>query len=63
MLTTVSLLLLSLSSSAFALSQCVVSDSNWNLYAFGFNGKDYSLGTQDSWSSGSPDEITANGRP
>lgn len=63
MLTTLSLLLLSLSSTTFALSNCVVSDANWNLLAFGFDGKDYSLGTQDGWSSGSPTEITANGRP
>ena len=31
---------------------CVAMDINWNLYAFGLNGKDWSAGTQDSWGSG-----------
>ena len=30
---------------------CVTFDMNWNLLAFGFNGKDYNAGTQDTWSS------------
>ena len=30
---------------------CVAFDINWNLLAFGFNGKDYNAGTQDTWSS------------
>jgi hypothetical protein len=44
---------------------CVTFDVNWNLLAFGFNGKDYNGGTQDTWSSstGSLKDITANGRP
>lgn len=33
-------------------SSCVSFDVNWNLLAFGFNGKDYNAGTQDTWSSG-----------
>ena len=31
---------------------CVAMDINWNLYAFGLDGKDWSAGTQDSWGSG-----------
>lgn len=44
---------------------CVTFDINWNLLAFGFNGKDYNAGTQDTWTSstGSLKDITANGRP
>lgn len=30
---------------------CVSFDINWNLLAFGFNGKDYNVGTQDAWTS------------
>lgn len=30
---------------------CVSFDINWNLLAFGFNGKDYNVGTQDTWTS------------
>jgi hypothetical protein len=33
------------------------------LLAFGFGGKDWNAGTQDSWSSGSAKDITASGRP
>ncbi|KAK7035365.1 hypothetical protein VNI00_011896 [Paramarasmius palmivorus] len=61
LLTLVSLLFCS--STALAASSCVSFDSNWNLYAFGFDGKDYNAGTQDSWGSGSPEDITASGRP
>jgi hypothetical protein len=42
---------------------CVTFDIYWNLLAFGFNGKDYSAGTQDMWSSGTPTDITTTGRP
>ncbi|KDR73239.1 hypothetical protein GALMADRAFT_251824 [Galerina marginata CBS 339.88] len=43
---------------------CVTFDINWNLLAFGFNGKDYNAGTQDTWSSsGAPTDITTSGRP
>ncbi|KIY66314.1 hypothetical protein CYLTODRAFT_423529 [Cylindrobasidium torrendii FP15055 ss-10] len=64
MLTLVSLLSLAsvLSTSAVA-KPCLVSDTGFNLYALGFNGKDYNAGTMDSWSSGSPKDITASGRP
>ena len=34
-------------------SGCVSFDVNWNLLAFGFNGKDYNAGTQDTWTSSS----------
>jgi hypothetical protein len=37
---------------AFAGSSCIAFDTNWNLLAFGFNGKDYNVGTSDSWASG-----------
>jgi hypothetical protein len=47
-----SLVLASLSSVVSAASSCVASDANWNLLAFGFNGKDYNAGTQDSWAKG-----------
>ena len=30
---------------------CVTFDINWNMLAFGFNGKDYNAGTQDTWTS------------
>ncbi|KAF8919451.1 hypothetical protein CPB85DRAFT_1212617 [Mucidula mucida] len=66
MLTTVSLLsLLSLFSTNLLVEArpCLASDINWNLLAFGFDGKDYNAGTIDSWSSGSASEITADGRP
>jgi hypothetical protein len=42
-LTTASLLLLSFAGDALA-SSCVAFDANWNLLAFGFNGKDYNAG-------------------
>src|SRR5882757_7761769 len=32
-------------------SPCVAFDTNWNLLAFGFDGKDWNAGTQDTWSS------------
>jgi hypothetical protein len=32
-------------------SPCVAMDANFNLYAFGLNGKDWNAGTQDSWGS------------
>ncbi|KAF8552492.1 hypothetical protein OG21DRAFT_1416053 [Imleria badia] len=61
--TIVSLLLLS-ASAAVTASPCVAFDVNWNLLAFGLDGKDWSAGTQDTWSaSGQATDITANGRP
>jgi len=32
-------------------SSCVAFDVTWNLYAFNIGGSDYSLGTQDKWTS------------
>jgi len=67
MLSFVTVALTAFSSSLFILSAkaspCVVFDANFNLYAFGLGGKDFSLGTQDTWTSGSATDITANGRP
>lgn len=34
-------------------SGCTAFDTAFNLFAFGFNGKDYNVGTQDGWSSSS----------
>jgi len=47
--TVASLLLLS-ASAAVKASPCVAFDTTWNLLAFGLDGKDWSVGTQDSWS-------------
>ncbi|KAF5309535.1 hypothetical protein D9619_012349 [Psilocybe cf. subviscida] len=45
-------------------SGCVSFDINWNLLAFGVNGKDYNAGAQSTWtSSTAPTDITASGRP
>jgi hypothetical protein len=33
-------------------SPCVAFDINWNLLAFGLDGKDWNAGTQDTWASG-----------
>jgi hypothetical protein len=62
-LSLLSFVLLSLASTALAGSSCVAFDISWNLLAFGFNGKDYNAGTQDTWGSGTPTDITAQGRP
>ncbi|KAF8621239.1 hypothetical protein AX15_007951 [Amanita polypyramis BW_CC] len=48
---------------AIANSGCVAFDIYWNLLAFGFNGKDYNAGTQDTWTSGQATDITTSGRP
>lgn len=37
---------------ATAPTGCVSFDTSWNLLAFGFNGKDYNAGAQDTWGSG-----------
>jgi len=56
--------LLSFSPVAWAGSSCIAFDITWNLLAFGFNGKDYNAGTQDTWTSGgTPTDITTSGRP
>ncbi|KAG1744213.1 hypothetical protein EDB19DRAFT_2037959 [Suillus lakei] len=45
-------------------SPCVAFDTNWNLLAFGLNGKDWNAGTQDTWSSSTAaTDITASNRP
>lgn len=62
-LSLLSLLSLSLTGVANAGCSCVAFDTQWNLLAFGFNGKDYIAGTQDKWSSGTAQEITTTGRP
>ncbi|KAG0697085.1 hypothetical protein DFH29DRAFT_167704 [Suillus ampliporus] len=51
--------LLFFSSATVRASSCIAFDTNWNLLAFGFNGKDWNAGTQDTWSS----NITASDRP
>jgi len=40
------------SSTAVHASPCVAFDVNWNLLAFGLDGKDWNAGTQDTWASG-----------
>ncbi|KAF8589095.1 hypothetical protein K439DRAFT_1645192 [Ramaria rubella] len=43
---------------------CVAFDINFNLYAFGFGGKDFQLGPQSQWNSTvNPTDITSSGRP
>ncbi|KAJ7489408.1 hypothetical protein FB451DRAFT_1337161 [Mycena latifolia] len=61
--TLVTLFALSAPSVVRAGSSCIAFDTNWNLLAFGFNGKDYNAGTSDTWASGSAADITASGRP
>ncbi|KAI0646371.1 hypothetical protein C8Q79DRAFT_962275 [Trametes meyenii] len=60
--TLVSLLLLAVPNAVYA-SPCVSFDADFNLLAFGFNGKDWNAGQQDSWTSGSATDITTSGRP
>jgi hypothetical protein len=47
---TVASLLLFSASAAVKASPCVAFDTNWNLLAFGLDGKDWFAGTQDTWS-------------
>jgi len=62
-LTTVSLLLLTASTAVNA-KPCIAFDASWNLLAFGLDGKDWSAGTQDTWSgSGQATDITTSNRP
>ncbi|KIK66162.1 hypothetical protein GYMLUDRAFT_38686 [Collybiopsis luxurians FD-317 M1] len=67
LLTLVSLLPLFVAFSGFVhnaqATPCVAFDASFNLYAFGFNGKDYNAGTSDSWGSGTASDVTASGRP
>ena len=52
-LTAVSLLLPLLTSVHRAAAEpCIAMDTSFNLLVFGVDGKDYNLGTQDSWTSG-----------
>lgn len=61
--TLVALFLLSASQTVLA-SPCVAFDSNWNLFAFGLNGKDYNATTQDAWTgSNKATDVTISGRP
>ncbi|KAH9941313.1 uncharacterized protein BXZ73DRAFT_42126 [Epithele typhae] len=60
--TLVSLLLLAVPKATLA-SPCITFDASFNLLAFGFDGKDYNAGTQDTWASGTATDITATGRP
>lgn len=46
------ILTLSLAGVASAANSCLAFDINWNLLAFGFNGKDYNAGTMDTWATG-----------
>jgi hypothetical protein len=46
------ILAISLARVAHATTSCVAFDINWNLLAFGFNGKDYNAGTVDTWATG-----------
>ncbi|KAJ7100637.1 hypothetical protein B0H15DRAFT_936621 [Mycena belliarum] len=61
--TLVTLFALSVPSVVLAGSSCIAFDANFNLLALGFNGKDYNAGTSDTWASGTPTDITAQGRP
>lgn len=49
--TLVSLLLLAVPNAVLA-TPCVSFDADFNLLAFGFDGKDWNAGQQDSWTSG-----------
>lgn len=52
-LTLVPLFILAISRAPSVLaSPCVAFNINWELLAFGFDGKDYNAGTQDQWASG-----------
>ncbi|KAG2120097.1 hypothetical protein BD769DRAFT_1022962 [Suillus cothurnatus] len=53
-----------LSSATVRASPCIAFDANWNLLAFGLNGKDWNAGTQDTWSSSTAaTDITTSNRP
>jgi len=60
----VSLLLLTLSQTSVLASRCITFDVSFNLLAFGFNGKDWNVGTQDVWATATDaTDITTTGRP
>jgi hypothetical protein len=61
-LTFVTLFLLSVTQTVA--SPCIAFDANWNLYAFGLEGKDYNASTQDKWTgSNTANDVTTSGRP
>jgi hypothetical protein len=61
-LTFVFLLLLSLK--AALATPCIAFDANFNLFAFGLDGKDWNAATQDSWTSTTgASDVTTSGRP
>jgi len=63
LLTLVALLFFSVSETIVA-SPCIAFDSNWNLYGFGLNGKDYNAAAQDKWTgSNMATDVTISGRP
>jgi hypothetical protein len=41
-----------ISPGAVRATPCVAFDTNWNLLAFGLDGKDWNAGTQDTWANG-----------
>ncbi|KAF8480134.1 hypothetical protein DFH94DRAFT_740521 [Russula ochroleuca] len=51
------------SSTAVHASPCVAFDVQWNLLAFGLDGKDWNAGPQNTWANGTVADITASGRP
>ena len=55
--TLVSLFLLALPNAVYA-DPCVTFDADFNLLAFGLNGKDWNAGTQDSWGSGTYADVS-----
>lgn len=53
----VSLFFLALFQSHTLASPCLSFDADFNLLALGFGDKDWNVGTQDVWSSGTPSSI------
>jgi hypothetical protein len=46
------------SSAAVRASPCIAFDVNWNLLAFGLDGKDWNAGAQATWASGASRMMT-----
>ncbi|KAI0341478.1 hypothetical protein BDW22DRAFT_1359054 [Trametopsis cervina] len=44
-------------------SSCAIFDAQFNLYVLGLGGKDWNAGQQESWTSGTAQDITTSGRP
>jgi len=58
------LLLLALARFPVRASPCLSFDTSFNLHAFGFNGKDWNAGTQNTWATATnATDITTTGRP